>query len=294
MNTNQIDWLKEIVGEDQDVVNFKNLPKSLKDLKIGTLVEVGGNLVLSVEYINSFKEIGVSFLETNYSRVTSYQNLKLGYVRDPTADHRTHNGKGFTGHNTGRHRIQVNGIKTKMYMAWDGMMARCYLRREGYNTKYFREVEVCENWKDFQNFGDWYEGVPQFNLSGWELDKDILSFCAGVYSPESCCVVPKYINNLFRFNAHERSKYGIGVRKNQRGSKYYCELSYKGKTKRQSGFFNPKEAEECYIQHKLKIVKEAAQEYKKDLDTRVYDHIMGLDKLNFRQYFPDGCGGSGE
>ena len=76
---------------------------------------------------------------------------------------------------------------------WERMIKRCYSGEDRY--KYWRGVEVCNEWHDFSNFLSWH--LKQFhNNSSWCLDKDLLARGKKVYSPNTCVYLPKIINTL--------------------------------------------------------------------------------------------------
>ena len=48
-------------------------------------------------------------------------------------------------------------------------------------------------------------------MGGWELDKDILVKGNKIYSPDTCCFVPKEVNTVFTKRQSKRGDYPIGV-----------------------------------------------------------------------------------
>lgn len=82
---------------------------------------------------------------------------------------------------------------------WKGMMDRCYDKERPDYRKYGdKGVTVCEEWKDFDTFCGWY---IRNKIEGWDMDKDFLHddipTCQKIYSPSTCCFVPKYLNQWF-------------------------------------------------------------------------------------------------
>ena len=91
------------------------------------------------------------------------------------------------------------------------MLRRCYGNEYKFRT--YKDVEVCEEWLNFQNFKKWYIE----NL--WDcdeklcLDKDIIKQNNKIYSPQTCVIVPNKINLLFTKNNAMRGTFPIGVSK---------------------------------------------------------------------------------
>lgn len=100
------------------------------------------------------------------------------------------------------------------YKVWKSMLGRCYYDSEKY-LPYYKDITVCEDWKYFSNFRAWME---KQNWEGLELDKDILVENNTIYSPSTCCFVPKDINMLLTDRKAARGEFPIGVSFNkQRG-----------------------------------------------------------------------------
>lgn len=84
------------------------------------------------------------------------------------------------------------------YELWSAMLSRCYLGGSG--TRSYKDVEVAEEWHDFSNFLAWYKNevyddsaIHRYKLT---LDKDLFGGDRRVYSPETCCFLPKSLNSL--------------------------------------------------------------------------------------------------
>lgn len=77
--------------------------------------------------------------------------------------------------------------RNKVYAAWNSMLARCY---GSDHTQGYEGVTVDPRWLSFMTFHDWF--VAQGREG--QVDKDLLVPGNKVYSPETCCVVPLYVN----------------------------------------------------------------------------------------------------
>ena len=80
------------------------------------------------------------------------------------------------------------------YLAWSGMLQRCYGKRRLARFPTYEGCSVCKSWITFSNFEKWYN---KNYVSGFALDKDLLKPHNKVYGPKTCAYVPQHINKLF-------------------------------------------------------------------------------------------------
>ena len=145
------------------------------------------------------------------------------------------------------------------------MMQRCYGNE---NRPTYKDVFVCEEWHNFQNFAKWFDdNYYEINDEMIELDKDILFKGNKIYSPETCVFAPQPINLLFRHA--DRGEYPIGVE--------YVKLKNTKKCYRavfsqlDKYYLTPEEAFEFYKEHKEMYIKEVADKYKKYIPKKLYN-----------------------
>lgn len=179
-------------------------------------------------------------------------------------------GVGYVGE--GRHTPFRNGRKTREYDVWCGMIRRCYVspdKRKSQRNLSYIGVTVCDEWHNFQNFAEWYTAQPNYQLSEYQLDKDLLSSGNKVYSPSTCVVVHASINNVLCRPINNRSKFPIGV--DVRGGRFRAKARFSGNEQTHLGYFStPEDAHEAYRLAKTKFVRKTADLYKDSLDPRVY------------------------
>lgn len=191
-----------------------------------------------------------------------YFHIKEGGVKNP--NHRTVFSVGFSGQ--GRHVPTIKRKPTKKYRVWTSMFERCYNNK---NPTY-AEAFVCEEWHNFQTFGDWFE--ENYNpdiMEGWELDKDLLIKRNKIYSPETCSFVPKEINTLILKSYKKRGELPIGVRALPSGR-------YQSRTtnKVYGTFDTPEEAFQAYKIAKEGYIKEVADKWKGQITEEVYQALI--------------------
>ena len=123
----------------------------------------------------------VRFFNTGYETIAFRSNIRSGEVKDPTMPILC--GVGFIG--VGKHKSRVNGKPSLCYSKWSGMIRRCYGDHSGKNRCY-KDVNVCNEWHNFQNFAAWfYDNYPESG-GKFDLDKDLKSSLSKIYSPETC------------------------------------------------------------------------------------------------------------
>lgn len=142
-----------------------------------------------------------------------------------------------------------NKLYRKEYLCWSDMFKRCY--NENWLEKHstYSEAEVCDGWLKFSNFLKWHQ---ENYIEGWHLDKDLLGD-GKLYSPETCCFIPAYINKFL-------TKRASGVSK--RGDVFIAQVCMGAGNKHYNKNFNCEfEAKEHYTQKKLERALALADEY---------------------------------
>lgn len=161
--------------------------------------------------------------------------------------------------------------KTPAYFAWHNMISRCYSEDIHSKQPTYKDCTVCEEWKCFATFKEWFDNQVYFN--GWKLDKDILVKGNKVYSPDTCCFVPNEINVLFTKRQNCRGDLPIGVQYTESKLRYKANIS-RGNDKVFLGCYStPEEAFQAYKVAKEAWIKEVADKWKDKLDKKVYDAL---------------------
>lgn len=166
----------------------------------------------------------------------------------------------------GSYKTKLEGKNTKVYTTWKNMFDRCYNKKTlNINTTYVG-CSVDKRWHNFQVFAEWFE---ENYIEGWELDKDILVKGNKVYSPETCCFIPKEVNSFFTKCNTTRGEYPVGVVKSN--NKFRARI---GANRKSLGTFNtPEEAFNAYRVAKKEGAKILAKKYKNKLLEKCYQAI---------------------
>lgn len=237
--------------------------------RIGLIKEnTNGTLMKIIAYRNS-NDIDVEFLDKyHYVKTnTTMSNFNSGSIKSPYD--LTTLGVGYIGE--GKYKVKISNKHTPEYDCWKSIIERCYdeKKREKYKS-YYRISEICEEWKNFQNFAEWY-CQNQYEIDErLHIDKDILYPGNKIYSPYHCLLVPQRINMLF---LNKRNKRGLpnGIRKE--GDKYLAKYNQED-----LGVTNTvEEAFELYAKRKKEEIVKIANEYKKIIPKKVYEALMNYE-----------------
>lgn len=233
-----------------------------------------GSEMIIVGYHGS-KDIDVSFPEYNYiARHRTYSNFKNGEIKCPY-ERRVH-GEGYLG--VGEHKAVSNGKKTKVYKAWNSMIERCYDKRVHAKNPTYTDCEVCEEWKNFQNFAEWFEqNYYEIEEEKTCLDKDILIKGNKIYSPDTCVFVPQSINTLFVKCDATRGNLPIGVSYKKRINKYMAQCNLNGQIRFLGYYSNPEEAFQAYKRFKESVIQSKADEYLYQIPENLYEAMINYE-----------------
>lgn len=210
--------------------------------------------------------------EFGYEMEVSTSNLSQGRVLNPYE--KTVYGVGYLGtgfNKTGGRKVTIE------YATWYGMFNRSYSDTYRRNKPTYNECFVNENWHCFDDFIGWSVGAIGWGNKDWQIDKDLLTKGNKEYGPSTCIMLPRKLNMLIVNRVGGRGDLPIGVQWDKERSKYkgqFKEFDGKGKSKR---FSNPDDAFIYYKTNKERVVKEAAEIYKGQIDPRAYDALMSWE-----------------
>lgn len=260
--------------EEHDAsLNEQENPKQL-ELKIGMTFTNNQGCVGEVVDFKNKKEVYVIFEGCLYPIKCEFGNIRKGEVKNPFFPKTC--GVGYIGQ--GDYKPVVNGVDTKTYKLWCGVMTRCYSEKYQAKHKTYVGCEVEEHFHNYQNFAKWYE-ENYYEVDGerMHLDKDILRKGNKIYGVDTCVFVPSKINLLFTKTNVSRGGYPIGVSLKRETGKYSATCNYKGKGKILGYFDTPEEAFKVYKEFKEQYIKEVADEYKDMIPKKLYDAMYSYE-----------------
>jgi len=169
-----------------------------------------------------------------------------------------------------------DAIGSKLYTVWSSMLRRCYSEIYQKNKPSYKEFSVCEQWLKLSGFREWF--IDNY-LEGFELDKDILIPTARIYSPETCCFVPREVNSLLIARNGKGGKLGVYYKTK---NKAWCAQVQNPITKKNQYlglFLDEHSASQAYYKAKQIILDHYADKYNEVLPAKVTESL--------RKYFKE-------
>lgn len=170
-----------------------------------------------------------------------------------------------------------NGNKKDVaYQAWKSMIERCYSEKYKKRQQSYANCKVCEEWKFFSNFKRWFSDPKNGYIEGYQLDKDLLVLGNKIYSPETCCFLPREINSALQVS---RIKDNNGIKKCKKG--YAVHVSMYNKKYYIGNFKTEDEAIKEYKKAKRDYIIELADKYYtyRKITKKVYNALNTACKL---------------
>lgn len=237
-----------------------------------------------IEYISA-NNIVVQF-QDEYKAVikSSYGDFLKGYMRNP---YEIVIGKhGFIGEGIYKRSYNVNGnnITYKDFRTWYEMHRRAE-NYSGFKPEY-SDVKVCEEWYNFQNFAKWYhENYYEVKGDVMNLDKDILQPQSRIYSPDTCCFLPRRLNEIFHnLNKIRSNGLPVGIewaRRKTSEDGYRVKVTYVDDNNRRKyvrkTFDCLEDAKEFYSKFKQEDTRRIIISYKDIIPEHVYNALYNYN-----------------
>lgn len=195
------------------------------------------------------------------------RNIERGQSRKRKLIH----GVGFNSKR--KHKAFKGNKSTAAYSVWRHMIMRCYSAKTINRQPTYIGCTVDSRWHDFQDFADWFYRQPHSEIN-YHLDKDLLVPNNKVYSPDTCCFVPREINNLLISCSAVRGIYPQGVNIHKPTGKYRAQIRIDGKNHHLGYFDCPNEAHKVYKVAKERNVKYMALKWANRIESNVFDALM--------------------
>lgn len=175
------------------------------------------------------------------------------------------------------------------YSRWKNMVKRCYF---GADSSYLDKL-VDSEWIYFSKFKAWYESQDK-PVGKYHLDKDLLGGRLGIYSQDTCCLLPQKINQFLASKENKNSNTLIGTWYDKGRDNYqaYC-CSFGTGRKCLGRFSTEHEANIAWQRHKVIAVNDCINWYKTEyegfVETKVLSGLSLLLKnleINIKQNLP--------
>lgn len=163
--------------------------------------------------------------------------------------------------------------KTPEYVAWVGMLERCYNNLTQSSRKAYIGCSVDVEWHNFNTFATWYKNQNGYG-KGFHLDKDLTVFGNRVYSENTCALIPSAVNKLLELRENGRGDNPLGVHWCVTNKSYIAQV-HRGSGKPYIGSYSNKEdAFYAYKVEKELYIKKVAEDNISVLSNAIYDNLM--------------------
>jgi hypothetical protein len=210
--------------------------------------------------------------EHRYIKDTTYSNFLRGVIKNPYD--KTVCGVACTGE--GIHEISLETNKSTIkYKTWHNMIGRCFLPKWQKQQKTYVDCTVCDEWLNYQNFGDWYD-ANWYETEGERLclDKDLLHKNNKIYSPENCVFLPARVNLLLINRKNYRGGSLLGVVPSKNGTFSARSVDISEKPVRLGTYYTEIEAFNAYKTFRENVFKEVAEIYKGIIPNKAYEALL--------------------
>lgn len=171
--------------------------------------------------------------------------------------------------------ISIHGVHIKSYKTWGRVMERCFDQKYKNKNPSYNDVTICDQWIKFSNFKNWFDANY---VDGFEIDKDILIQGNKLYSPDTCCFVPRRINTLLLNKQRTNTSGMIGIHEQKNGS-YSANITMCEVKKHLGTFKTAEEAAAAYVRAKTEYANKVVMEYFNNglIKENVRDAIINRD-----------------
>lgn len=156
-------------------------------------------------------------------------------------------------------------LHSKSSQVYDGMLARCKVDGD-YQRKFPTYIGTINNFMDFQEFTEWcrsQEGYFQnYNGKNWSLDKDVIVKGNLLYSINTCCFLPEFLNTMFS-NKTKNTKYNLPIGVSPHGNKFRSRCSTSLGRVHLGLFTTPEKAHAAWQLTKAEHIKTVTEIYSK-------------------------------
>lgn len=177
-------------------------------------------------------------------------------------------------------RRKVNKFvwKCPYYVKWVNMLERSLSARFKLINPAYTDVILCEEWLTFSSFRSWcvdYENKFGVSVTDTYLDKDIINEGDKVYSPDTCCLVSRDVNNVVQ-RPTKGGLFPLGVYQDKRDIRIYAQCGGHINTKRHLGTFKTiQEAHRAWQKAKVDHIESLAAIQKDDRVARGLRRVSG-------------------
>lgn len=155
------------------------------------------------------------------------------------------------------------------YSQWKNMVARCYSEKEKTKRTTYEECTLDPEWLSFMNFYAFWKKRYKYL---YQVDKDILFVNNKKYSPDTCVMVPNWVNT-FIGEKRKKSSLPIGVVWNKNRGKFVAQITTDTNYKGIGYYDDPVLANHAWFKEKIKHLNK--MKYNLDnIDSRLFHSLF--------------------
>lgn len=248
---------------------------------VGSTFETIHGLATVIEVINR-KNIKIMFHDPIWETVVRLEHLLTGKVKNkmfPLSKSKEFIGDGY-----------FNTINAKeAYFAWKNMFRRVYKSSTIIQKRAYGDVEICQEWLNFQNYAEWYYNqINQYsdwrNVNFvWQVDKDLTCFGNKTYCPEKCVILPNAVNAVLINSTAARGTNPIGLIVKPKGFEVRFSEFNRSKT---VGFFEKEcDARMAYWEAKFQSIHAVARFYQKYIPPKLFNRLVSFGLSDAIEYY---------
>ena len=248
-----------------------NRVENIKNAMLGKEFQTKRNGKCFIIDYKSYNNVLVKFYEPPCEVRCRMGALKSGNISNPL--YPSVCDKGFIGVG------EYSSKDTRVYSLWKRMLARAY--SDKYHAKYstYKDVTVCKEWLNFQNFAEWCYDQKFFSAkdekgNSYHLDKDVLVKGNKIYSPKFCRFVPSEVNTILLKRGKSRGVCLIGVCEQKQNGGYLANVKHSGRNVHLGSFNTEIGAFQAYKKAKESYIKEVSEIWKDRIDDVVYQALL--------------------
>lgn len=150
----------------------------------------------------------------------------------------------------------------KIYKRWCGILRRC--SEITTRKSYYEGCTLDQRWVSFLSFKDWADlNKMEDNLV---VDKDILVSGNTVYGPDTCCLVPHYVNTSISCIRKNGGNYPVGVfwSSHLKSRPFESMINTSKGRVRLGRFSSPEDAHKAWQMAKVSVIEDVISRYSKE------------------------------
>ncbi len=166
-----------------------------------------------------------------------------------------------------------SGSHNTAFARWYSIFRRLYLESDKPSNTSYKDVGICDEWLNFQNFAEWMynQYLPDHS---WHLDKDLIVKGNKTYGPDVCVFLPPEVNVFFTKRKSQRGDTPIGVHYRKKTGMYLSNFTRNSTCVHIGCYRTPEAAFLAYKQAKEQYAKELATKWQSQIDPRAYEALM--------------------